>query len=137
MLKFFKVAKEDEYEEVIDDWEEVLNDEEIWQIALDILETRDEMLIIAPVAWIDLDDIDILYEDWILTINWERKLPEIYDSRTVLKNSECFWWRFSRSVILPENLDYDSIRASLENNILVIMIPKLKFSSQSIRIEQL
>ncbi|MDR2640150.1 MAG: Hsp20 family protein [Candidatus Peribacteria bacterium] len=38
--------------------------------------------------------------------------------------------------MLPENLDFEAIKASLENNLLSVVIPKLKFSSQSIRIEQ-
>ncbi|MDR0772396.1 MAG: Hsp20 family protein [Candidatus Peribacteria bacterium] len=37
--------------------------------------------------------------------------------------------------MLPENLDFESIKANLENNLLMITIPKLKFSSQSIKIE--
>lgn len=137
MLKFFKVAKEEEYDEIYEDSNEADKNEEIWQIALDILDTRDEMIIVAPVAWIELEDIDIIFDEGVLTITWERTLPPVYDSRTVVKNSECFWGKFSRNIILPENLDFDSIRASLDNSILIIKIPKLKFSSQSIRIERL
>ncbi|MDR2411837.1 MAG: Hsp20 family protein [Candidatus Peribacteria bacterium] len=38
--------------------------------------------------------------------------------------------------MLPENLDFEAIKASLENNLLLITIPKLKFSNQSIKIER-
>ncbi|MDR1988429.1 MAG: Hsp20 family protein [Candidatus Peribacteria bacterium] len=38
--------------------------------------------------------------------------------------------------MLPENLDFESIKASLENNLLLVTIPKLKFSNQSIKIEK-
>ncbi|MDP2396364.1 MAG: Hsp20 family protein [bacterium] len=41
-----------------------------------------------------------------------------------------------RNVILPENLDFDSIKASLENNLLIITIQKLKFSSHNIKIDR-
>ncbi|MDR3150976.1 MAG: Hsp20 family protein [Candidatus Peribacteria bacterium] len=40
-------------------------------------------------------------------------------------------------MILPENLDFDNIKASLENSILLITIPKLKFQSQSIEIKKI
>jgi HSP20 family molecular chaperone IbpA len=70
-----------------------------------------------------------------LTIEGTRKKPEIYSSGIIVRNSECFWWKFKRNVILPENLDFESIKANLENNLLMITIPKLKFSSQSIKIE--
>ncbi|MBT6778792.1 Hsp20 family protein [bacterium] len=38
--------------------------------------------------------------------------------------------------MLPENLDFDSIKANLENNLLVITIQKLSFTSQSIKIDR-
>ena len=136
MLKFFKVAKDEEYNEVSDEVIEIEENEEIWQIALDILETREEMILVAPVAWIELEDIDILFENNILTIHWERKMPLVYNPNVIMKNSECFWWKFKRNIILPENLDFESISASLENSILIISIPKLKFASQSIKIEK-
>lgn len=137
MLKFFKVAKDEEYEEIVDDNEEYeFVKEEVWQIAIDILETKNEMYLVAPIAWIELDDIEILYENWVLTISGERNTPAIYEWNINLRNSECFWWKFIRNVILPENLDYDNIRASLENSILTISIPKLRFGNKSITIEQ-
>ncbi|USN58322.1 MAG: Hsp20 family protein [Candidatus Peribacteria bacterium] len=41
-----------------------------------------------------------------------------------------------RNIILPDNLDLDEIQASLENNILVITIKKLKFNSQNIKVDR-
>lgn len=111
--------------------------EEEWQVALDIIENPDEIIIVSPIAWVDLENIDISLKDWILTISWERKKPlELYLSWSVLRVAETFWWKFSRNIILPENLDFDSIKAILEKNILIIRIPKLKFSGQSIKIEK-
>jgi HSP20 family molecular chaperone IbpA len=137
MIKLFKVAEDKDYEDIPDNtelWGEPV--EEIGQIALDILETKHEIILLAPVAWIELEDIDLLFNNGVLTIRWTRKKPDIYSSGAILRNSECFWWEFKRNVILPENLDFEAIKASLENNLLSVVIPKLKFSSQSIRIEQ-
>lgn len=138
MIKLFKVADEKDYEEISEVsqlWEKE-DIEEIWQIAIDILETKYEIVLLAPVAWIELEDIDLFFNNWVLTIKWIRKKPDVYSSGAVLKNSECFWWEFKRNVILPENLDFESIKASLENNLLLVTIPKLKFSNQSIKIEK-
>ncbi|MBT3726591.1 Hsp20/alpha crystallin family protein [bacterium] len=57
-----------------------------------------------------------------------RLKPEIYTINAKVRNNECFWGNFERNIILPENLDFDSIKASLENNLLIITISKLKFS---------
>mgnify|MGYP003435266612 CR=1 FL=1 len=112
-------------------------DDEVWQIAVDILETKFEIIILAPVAWIDLDDIDISYHNNILTIKWDRERPEIYNKDLIVRNSECFWGEFRRNIILPENLDFDSIKATLDNNLLIVTIDKLKFSNHSIKIEKI
>jgi HSP20 family molecular chaperone IbpA len=50
---------------------------------------------------------------------------------------ECFFWPYSRSIILPENLAMNKIRATMENNLLIVEIPKLQFPSKSIKIDKL
>ena len=108
------------------------------QIALDIVESDDEMLIVAPVAGIDLEDIDIFMNNSVLTIRWSRQKPaEIYAWDHILRNSECFWGKFVRNVILPENLDFNKIKAVMENNLLVLRIPKLRYGSQNIKIDKI
>ena len=138
MLKIFWVTNKNEiseYEEEINLDEEL--EENIWQVAIDILETPYEMIILAPIAWIELDDIDLLFNKSILTIKWYRQKPEIYSEDIIVRNSECFWGKFLRNVILPDNLDFDSIKANLENNLLIITIQKLQFSSQNIKIDRI
>lgn len=138
--KFFGVSEEENYEEIAEDeeYEEVVEVEEnIWQVALDILDNWDEMIILAPVAWIDLKDIDLSFFNQVLTISWVRKKPEIYTDDIIIKNKECYWWKFSRKIILPENLNFEEITAGMENNMLIIRIPKLHFSSHNIKIDRL
>ena len=137
MFKFFWVTDNEEIVE-LDEEIEVSNDleEEVWQVAIDILETPYELIILAPIAWLELDDIDLSNDKNVLTIKWNRPKPEIYSDEVTVRNTECFWGNFSRNIILPENLDFDSIKANLENNLLVITIQKLSFTSQSIKIDR-
>lgn len=112
-------------------------EEEEWQVALDIVENSWEIIIISPIAWVNLENIDISLKDDILTISWIREKPtELYSSHSISRVSETFWGRFSRNIILPDNLDLDSIKAILEKNILILRIPKLKFKGQAIEIEK-
>jgi hypothetical protein len=48
---------------------------------------------------------------------------------------ECFYGDFSRSIILPENLGFDQIRATIYFHSLCIEIPKLTLISKSIIID--
>ena len=138
MFKIFWVW-EDDFEELNN--EEKISDiseKEVWQLALDIIENDSEILIISPIAWIDLDDIDLSINKSVLTIKWTRVKPQdIYWAWVTIRNSECFWWDFVRNIILPENLDFDDIKASMENNLLVISIKKLQFRNQSIKIDRI
>jgi HSP20 family molecular chaperone IbpA len=137
MFKLFWVSSDSEFSEL----DQVINIEseqvdKVWQVAVDILETPYELILLAPIAWIELEDINISFSKSILTIKWFRNKPEIYSDDIIVRNSECFWWKFVRNIILPENLDFDKIKASLENNLLIITIQKLHFSTQHIKIDR-
>lgn len=140
LKKFFKVSEDEQFEEIYEDeeYEDVLEPEEnLWQIALDILDNWNEFIILAPVAGIELKDIDLSFFNQVLTISWARRKPEFYDEDIIVKNKECFWWKFSRKIILPENLNFEEIYAGMENNMLIIKIPKLHFASHNIKINRL
>ncbi len=137
MIKFFWVWEDDnmlELDEEIDTKE--LVSEDIWQLALDVLETDYEIVILSPIAGVDLHDIDLSFSKSVLIIKGARKRPDIFESDVIVRNSECYWGAFIRNIILPENLDFDSIEATMENNLLIITIKKLQFSSQSIKINR-
>ncbi len=48
---------------------------------------------------------------------------------------ECYYGNFSRSIILPENLVFNKIRATVDHNTLMIHVPKVSFFSKTIKIE--
>ncbi len=112
--------------------------EEQWQISLDIIENSLEFIIVSPIAWVNLDNIDISLKDDVITISWTRDQPEeIYCVDNILRVDEVFWGKFSRNIILPDNLNLDQIKAILEKNVLIIRIPKLKFKGQKVEIENM
>lgn len=120
--------------EIIKSDEDIKN-EEIGQVALDILDSNSNIYIIVPIAWVQQDDIDISLNKNVLTISWNRQKPEEYFLDWIqIKNSECFFWKFLRNIILPENLDFDNIDAKMQNNLLIITIPKLIFDVKNIKI---
>lgn len=141
LKKFFKVSDEEQFEEIYDEEEEYEDaleiEENVWQIALDILDNGNELIILAPVAGISLKDIELSFFNQVLTIAWNRKKPDFYDDDAIVKNKECFWWKFARKIILPENLNFEEITAGMDNNMLIIKIPKLHFSSHNIKIDRL
>lgn len=139
MFNIFNVSdKKDKDEisvEINNDTE--MTEEDVGQVALDILENDDLVTIIAPLAWVDMENIDISVSKNVLTISWERIKPSVYNEWSKILVEECFFWPYSRSIILPENLAFNKIRATMENNLLIIEIPKLQFDSKTIKINKL
>lgn len=131
-MKFFW-AGQDEHLQELDEEVEIQEElpEESGQLALDIIENDDAIMVISPIAGIDLHDIDVSYDKGVLVIQGTRKKPEMYFWDMIVRNSECYWGKFSRNIILPDNLNADSIDATMENNLLMIRIEKTQYEPKS------
>lgn len=108
--------------------------EDIGQVALDVLETDESVVILAPLAGVPKDAVDINLSRNILTVSGKRLKPKAAEGRPLV--SECFFGPFSRSVILPENLGLNKVRATMEDNLLVVTIPKLVMGAKTVKIER-
>ena len=143
MFKFFWVGADTSQEAHhdgsihVEHTDEEAPDQDVGQVALDILDLENSITIFAPLAGIDIAHIDIAVTRNILTISGERVRPALYAESSRLLVSECFYGPFSRSVILPENLAFNKIEATMEDNLLAVAIPKLSFPSKSIKINKL
>ena len=96
------------------------------QLPIDILENEKEILVITPIAGVDLDQTEIIVTNDVLTIRGERQtdLSGFSFKKRDYYVQECFWGRFSRSVILPANVDSSKIEATQRGHVLYIRIPK-------------
>ena len=74
----------------------------------------------------NLDKTDIVVTNDVLTIRGERQtdLSEFSFKKRDYYVQECFWGRFSRSVILPANVDGSRIEATQKDHVLYVRIPK-------------
>ncbi len=107
---------------------------DVGQIAVDVLDLAEEIIIVAPIAGVDPSDIDIALSRNILTISGERSHQPIYLDAKRMLVEECYYGPFSRSIILPENLAFNKIKATVDNNTIMIHVPKITFFSKSIKI---
>ena len=93
------------------------------QLAIDVYETAKDMVVKAPVAGVDGDDIDITVTDEMVIIRGERKDVKEVDHGSY-HAQECYWGAFSRSLNLPQKGLADEAKASFAKGILTIRIPK-------------
>jgi len=103
--------------------EEWLSDAE-GSLAVDVYQTKDNVVIKAPIAGVGPDDIDLEVAEDVVTLRGERKDVKEIDRQDYYVQ-ECYWGSFSRSVILPTSTIAEKAVASLKDGILTITIPKV------------
>lgn len=101
------------------------SDREEGHLTVDVFQSSDDIVIQSTVAGTDPNDIDVSITKEMVTIRGsrlplEKIKPESYFHR------ELFWGPFSRSVILPADIDPDNAKATIKNGILTIRLPKQK-----------
>jgi HSP20 family protein len=99
-----------------------LEDDDDGQLAIDVYQTPDDIIIIAPIAGVAKEDLDLAINDEMVTVKGKRKHPEFPEEHELLK--ECYWGNFSRNYILPVAVNADSAVANLRDGLLTITIPK-------------
>jgi len=94
------------------------------ELAVDVYQTPDHIVIKALVAGVQPATIDISLTREMLTISGVRS-----DEREVEEDNyfqrELYWGSFSRTILLPEEIDVDGAEASEKHGILMIRLPKI------------
>lgn len=93
-------------------------------LAVDVYQTKDNVVIKAPIAGVHPDQIDISVSDDVVTLRGERK-DEAEVDREHYYVQECYWGPFSRSVILPTSTVAEKAQATLKDGVLTVVIPKI------------
>lgn len=93
------------------------------KLSLDIYETPSEIVVQAPIAGVRPEHLDISLSHDMLTIRGKRQ--EDSESGRTYISRECHWGAFSRTVILPVSVSFERSRATFEQGVLVVRMPKL------------
>ncbi|MDR3571152.1 MAG: Hsp20/alpha crystallin family protein [Candidatus Pacebacteria bacterium] len=100
------------------------------ELAVDVYQTNDAIVVKAFIAGVQPTTIDISLTREMLTISGQRQ-----DEREVEEEDyyqkELFWGSFSRTILLPEEVDVDLAEASEKHGILMIRLPKINKGKQT------
>ena len=111
-------------EDWLGEWEKVDWLSKHGELAVDVYETAKDIVVKSAVAGIKPQDIDISINHDVLTIRGKRHDDQTQDQKNYLFQ-ECYWGNFSRTVVLPSEVESDKIKAILKNGILTVTIPKI------------
>jgi HSP20 family protein len=94
------------------------------ELAVDVLQTPDKIIIRTMVAGVEPSDLDVDITREMVTISGHReKLRTI--SNEEYFHQELYWGTFSRSILLPEEIEVEEAVAEEKHGLLVIELPKI------------
>jgi HSP20 family protein len=103
------------------------NDDE-GRLAIDISETEKEIVILSPIAGVKPEDLEVFMHNDMFTIrgNRHQDLGVVPGGKHIVR--ECHWGAFSRTVIMPIEIDADAITATIKDGVLTVRMPKTERS---------
>jgi HSP20 family protein len=108
------------------------------QLSVDIYQTREDIIIVAPIPGVEVKDIDISIENEndVVTIQGQREIPRIlkdmegYDEEDgKYLRQECQWGQFYRQIILPQEVNVAEVEAKFTKGILILKLPLLRLQN--------
>ena len=94
------------------------------QLTIDVYQTPTEIVIQSTIAGVGPENLDIAITNESVTVKGKRERPEEVKEEDYFYQ-ECYWGRFSRSIILPQEIDADQSTATFKNGVLTIRLPKV------------
>jgi len=113
---------------------QVTNDDTAWsesddefpgQLAVDVYETAEQLIVKARTAGVNKEDLDVSISDGILTISGTLSSGDD-SAATNWHIQECYWGEFSRTLALPVPVKEDEVAAVLKDGVLSITFSKVK-----------
>jgi len=115
-------------DEKLSEWLEEENGD--GQLAVDVYQTPDDIFIRAMVAGVKAEDLDISITRDMVTIKGLREgSQEISEENFFFK--ELYWGSFSRTILLPQEVEVEEAEASEKNGLLTIRLPKVDKGRQT------
>lgn len=99
------------------------------ELTVDVFETPNHIVIKTIVAGVKKEDMEINVSRDMVTIKGKRE-AEIVDDENYF-HRELFWGTFSRTVLLPQEVDIDKVEATENQGMLTLKLPKVDKARQS------
>ena len=114
------------------DW---LQSDEEGQLTVDMFQTPEHIVIQSTVAGVEKEQLEVSLSRDMVTLRGKRS-PTHRVGKDDYFNQELYWGMFSRTVLLPQEVDAEAAEATMKNGLLTIRMPKLdKNRVQKIRVK--
>ena len=96
-----------------------------WAPPVDISERKDAYVLTVELPGVKVEDLEIAFQDGLLTIQGERPLTQSSTDEQ-FHMLERRYGLFRRSITLPLHVNADAIKASTEDGVLQVVVPKVE-----------
>jgi HSP20 family protein len=93
------------------------------QLTVDVYQTPNDIVVESAIAGVAPDDIDVNVTIDSIAIRGSRKREKTVSDEDYLYQ-ECYWGKFGRSIILPQEVDPEGAVVRFKNGILTVTLPK-------------
>lgn len=94
------------------------------QLTVDVYETTNDIVIKTMVAGVKPEDLDISITREMVTIRGKREEDRTVSSEDYF-HRELYWGSFSRTIVLPKEVDIEEAEAIEKYGLLILKLPKL------------
>ena len=93
------------------------------QLTVDVYQNANDIIVESAIAGVAPDDIDVSVTTDSISIRGSRKRDKAVKVEDYLYQ-ECYWGKFGRSIILPQEVDPEGAVVKFKNGILTVTLPK-------------
>lgn len=100
------------------------------QLTVDVYQTPTDIIIKTMVAGVRPDDLDVSITRDMVTIRGRREEEKSIDGEDYY-HKELYWGSFSRTILLPQEVDIEEAEATEKHGLLILKLPKLDKDRQA------
>lgn len=107
------------------------------QLTVDVYQTPNDIVVESAIAGVKPENIDVNVTPDSIVIRGSRERERSAEGEDYLYQ-ECYWGRFARSIILPQEIDPENASVTFKNGILTVRLPKVnkkKSKKLNVRVE--
>jgi HSP20 family protein len=105
-------------------------DESEGELTVDVFETANHIIVKTIVAGVEKEDLDVSLSRDMVIIKGKREMEEEVEDSDYF-HKELYWGSFSRTILLPQEVDIEKAEATENQGLLTIKLPKVDKGKQT------
>jgi HSP20 family protein len=100
-------------------------EDDSWSPSIEVIEAKNDVKVLAEIPGLNKDDIHVSVDGNLLTVQGEKK-QAVESTENGIVRSERVYGNFYRALTLPKTVDANNIKATYQNGVLELTLPKIE-----------